>query len=75
MTTEEYVNVKKRLVAAQQEKSRLVSICDVSADWSGGLEFVKKPSTINDPTFYLDAQGNEDPRYAIQRVLAYALTF
>ena len=61
MTTAEYVQVKKGLVVAKQEKYRLVAICDVSADWSGGLEFVKKPSTINEPTFYLDAEGNEDP--------------
>lgn len=38
---------------------RFLQVADVSADWAGGLEFVKRASTIDQPAFHLDERGQE----------------
>ncbi|KAG8905005.1 hypothetical protein FRB99_000878 [Tulasnella sp. 403] len=40
-------------------KSRFRTIADISCDISGGIEFVNRSCTIDDPFFYCDSQGRE----------------
>lgn len=40
-------------------RGRFRTIADISCDISGGIEFVNRSCTIDDPFFYTDASGNE----------------
>ncbi|KAG9005553.1 hypothetical protein FRB90_010309 [Tulasnella sp. 427] len=48
-------------------RSRFRTIADISCDINGGIEFVGRPCTIDDPFFYCDASGKEVPAaHAVQ---------
>ncbi len=38
----------------QENKSRLMTICDISCDVNGTIELIKKISTINNPFYFVD---------------------
>ncbi|KAG8910593.1 hypothetical protein FRC01_006246, partial [Tulasnella sp. 417] len=42
-------------------RSRFRTIADISCDINGGVEFVGRPCTIDDPFFYCDSTGKEIP--------------
>ncbi|KAM0745747.1 hypothetical protein T439DRAFT_318945 [Meredithblackwellia eburnea MCA 4105] len=42
-------------IQATAPSNRFLSVIDVACDFEGGLEFVKKATTIDDPIFQLDA--------------------
>lgn len=42
-------------------RSRFRTIADISCDINGGVEFVGRPCTIDDPFFYCDTTGKEVP--------------
>lgn len=42
-------------------RSRFRTIADISCDINGGVEFVGRPCTIDDPFFYCDTTGTEVP--------------
>ncbi|KAG8883236.1 hypothetical protein FRB98_003213, partial [Tulasnella sp. 332] len=46
-------------LARQVGKGRFRTIADVSCDISGGIEFVDRSCTIDDPFFYVDGSGKE----------------
>lgn len=60
MTDQDYKALHQRLAADGTAHQRFLQVADVSADWAGGLEFVKRPSTISEPAFILNDQGAEN---------------
>lgn len=60
MSDAEYTHLKQRLDSERLSHKRFLQVADVSADWGGGLQFVKRPSTISDPAFFINQHGEED---------------
>ncbi|GAA5979312.1 hypothetical protein JCM11641_001991 [Rhodosporidiobolus odoratus] len=52
LTTAQLADIQKN------PKNRLLSIVDVSCDFGGGVEFVKAPTTLDDPIIQFDAAAN-----------------
>nr|CRX79225.1 hypothetical protein ls5931a1_00038 [Leucosporidium scottii] len=52
------------LASVQQEapEGRFLSVVDVGCDWGGALEFVVKPTTVDDPVVQFDASTGEITR-------------
>lgn len=59
LTVDQHVQLRRQLAGRGWEKKRFLSIVDVSCDFGGGVEFVERATTIEEPVFYLDADGNE----------------
>ncbi|KAG0144211.1 hypothetical protein CROQUDRAFT_710105 [Cronartium quercuum f. sp. fusiforme G11] len=67
----------RNLLSAEEEKSKIWAVTDISCDFQGGLEFVERATTIENPYAYLalsqDGQkveevGWDDPRSAVQLI-------
>lgn len=58
MSEADYVQLHQSLQASGAN-DRFLQVADVSADWAGGLEFVKRASTIDQPALHLDERGQE----------------
>ena len=51
--------VRARLGATGEGDKRMLTVVDIACDFNGGLEFVNRATTIDEPVFMLDELGHE----------------
>ena len=59
LTRDQLSAVRSRLRASGEGDKRMLTVVDIACDFNGGLEFVDRATTIDEPVFMLDEHGKE----------------